>query len=164
MDHTVRAPKPPLDKNVSKTNNNNVLSKRKYKNICLQVCFAILCAKFCERLAYYGLINSLTIYFPKVCVKFILIFTVCCILLSIECVNGLFEYLSLGLSIYAQTDVWYFNRVIDGTEVFTSCCKLLNANLGCIRCWCTPWTVCIIRMDMFTNSRCMLTCARVNVH
>ena len=54
-------------KNVSEKDS-NVSSKRKYKNIFMQVCFPILCTNFFERLAYYALTNSLTIFFTNVCI------------------------------------------------------------------------------------------------
>ena len=47
----------------------NLPPRRQNKNIFLQVCLAILCTEFCERLAYYGLTGSLTIFFTKACVK-----------------------------------------------------------------------------------------------
>ena len=63
-----RTSKSPPEKNVFEKDN-NLSPRRKYKNIFLQVCFAILCAKFCERLTLIGLTSSLTIFFTKVCAK-----------------------------------------------------------------------------------------------
>ena len=57
--------KSPSEKNASEEDK-NLSSRRKYKSIFLQVCLAILCTEFCERLAYYGFTGSLTIFFTQV--------------------------------------------------------------------------------------------------
>ena len=54
---------PPLDKEAATTG--LLISPDPPRNVFLSVCSFIIVAEFCERLAYYGLTGSLTIFFKN---------------------------------------------------------------------------------------------------